>query len=82
MPETTPVKPVSKILAEGYAAVAAGRPWTAEHEAAKKLADAAPEMLDCLNDNVRKWRDEEDSVQEEHAELIERTEALTDKLAG
>ena len=80
MPTETAPKSISDILAAGYAEVAAGRQWTAEHEAAKKLADAAPEMRDSLSDNLRAWEDEEESVQEEHAEVIQETRVLLDRV--
>ena len=33
-------------------------------------------LIDLLHDHESAWNDEEDSVQEEHAELIERTRAM------
>lgn len=45
-----------------------------QHAAA--LTDRA--MFDLLCDNFDAWDDEEDSVKEEHADLIEKTEAFID----
>jgi len=43
------------------------------------LIGAAPEMLALLEQNLEAWEGEEDSVQEEHAELITATRAAIDK---
>lgn len=41
-------KPIFQVLADGLDASVDGRGWTAEHEAAKNLANAAPELLEAL----------------------------------
>jgi len=40
------------------------------------------EMVELLHDHENAWLDEEDSVKEEHAELITRTTECLKKLAG
>jgi hypothetical protein len=66
------------------AAIAAVPPGAETYEALRARADATErrlqDALTVIADNIAAWEDEEESVKEEHAELIERSNSEYDRL--
>lgn len=53
-------KPIFQIIADGLDASTDGRGWGAEHETARTLANAAPDLLAALSDVLKVVRDARD----------------------